>query len=49
MARNTQKGEKWETNPVRPGIWQETMKKVQNEKCTLYNLEYGEKTEYHGK
>ena len=26
-------------------IWQETLKKLKNEKCTLQDLEYGEKTE----
>ena len=53
---------------VGPGIWQETLKNVQNEKhplddlkndeitkkrekwkCTLKDLEYGEKSENHGK
>ena len=28
---------------VGPGIWRETLKNVQNEKHTLYDLEYGEK------
>jgi hypothetical protein len=28
---------------VGPGIWQEILKNVDNEKCTLYDLEYGEK------
>jgi len=27
---------------VGPGIWQETLKNVQNEQHTLQNLEYGE-------
>ena len=27
----------------------ETLKKVKNEKCTLQDLEYGEKIENHGK
>ena len=27
----------------------EITEKVKNEKCTLYDLEYGEKTENHGK
>ena len=31
------------------GIWQETLKKCKNETYTLYELEYGEKTEKHGK
>ena len=29
---------------VGPGISCETVKNVQNEKCTLYDLEYGKKT-----
>ena len=28
---------------VGPGIWQETLKSMQIEKHTLYDLEYGEK------
>ena len=28
---------------IGPGIWQETLKNVQNEKHTLYDLKYGEK------
>ena len=31
-------------NTLGPGIWQEILKNVENEKCTLQNLEYGEKT-----
>ena len=31
------------------GIGQETLQNIENEKCTLQNLEYGEKTENHGK
>ena len=31
------------------GICRETVKKVKNEKYTLQDLEYGEKTENHGK
>ena len=30
---------------VGPGIWLETLKRLENEKCTLQDLEYGEKTE----
>jgi hypothetical protein len=30
-------------------MWQETLKNVENEKCTLEDLEYGEKNENHGK
>jgi hypothetical protein len=26
-----------------------TLKMVENENCTLWDIEYGEKTEYHGK
>ena len=28
-----------------PGIWQETLKRVKNEKSTLQDLDYGEKPE----
>ena len=38
-----------EKNTVSPGIWIETLKNVENEKCTKQDLEYGEKTEKHGK
>ena len=38
-----------EKNTVSPGIWIETLKKVENEKCTLQDLEYGKKTANHGK
>ena len=34
---------------VGPGKWQETVKNVKNEKCTLQDLDYGEKTEKRGK
>jgi hypothetical protein len=34
-----------ETHTIGPGIWRETLKNVKNEKCTLYELEYGKKTE----
>ena len=30
-------------------IWQETLKNVKNVKCTLQDMEYGEKTENNGK
>jgi len=49
MARNNQKLGKWDTNTVWPGIWLERLKKVENEKYTLYALEYGTETENHGK
>ena len=32
---------------VGPGLWIENLKMLENEKCTLYDLEYGEKTENH--
>jgi hypothetical protein len=31
-----EKREKLDTNSVGPGVWQETLKKVVIEKCTLY-------------
>ena len=30
---------------VGPGIWQETLKNVKKDKCTLKDLEYGMKSE----
>ena len=30
---------------VGPGKWQETLKKVKNEKCTQWDMDYGEKPE----
>ena len=49
MLRNTEKREKQETHFVVPGIWRETLKNVKNEKCTLQDMEYSEKTEKSGK
>ena len=50
MAKNTEKRGKWETHTVISALWCETVKKVQNEKFTLFDLEYGKKiTEEHGK
>jgi Fe-S-cluster containining protein len=40
---------KCETYTVRPGIWRETLKNVENEKCTLYDLDNSENTEIRGK
>jgi hypothetical protein len=34
---------------VGPGIWRETLKNVEKEKLTGYDMEYVEKTEKHGK
>ena len=49
MVRNAQKRGKREMHTVGPGIWRETLKIMENEKCTLQNLEYGRKSENHGK
>ena len=45
----TQKPEKLEMHTVGPGIWRETVKDVKYEKYTLQDLDFGEKTEKHGK
>ena len=45
MARNTQKHGKLEMHTVGSGIWREKLKNEENKKCTLQELEYGEKTE----
>jgi hypothetical protein len=34
---------------VWPGIWQETLKNVENEKCSLWDQENGMKTKKRGK
>ena len=34
---------------VGSGIWRETLKNEENKKCTLQDMEYGEKTEKCGK
>ena len=34
---------------VGTGIWQETLKNMQNEKHTLQDLDYGKKTDQKGK
>ena len=47
--RETLKRTKWETHTIRTGICQETVKNVNNEKYTLQELDYGEKTEKCGK
>ena len=49
MVRNAQKRGKREMHTVGPGIWRETLKIMENEKCTLQNLEYGRKSENIGK
>jgi hypothetical protein len=43
MVRNTQKLGKGEMHTVGPGIRRETIKTLKM-KCTLWDLEYGEKT-----
>ena len=42
MVRNAQKRGKREMHTVGPGIWKK-MKKLENVKCTLYDLKYGER------
>ena len=49
MAKNTEKHVKCEMHTVGHGIWQETMKKMENEKCILQGLENREKIEKLGK
>ena len=49
MARKLKKSGKWHRNTVRPAIWQGTLKKLEREKCTLYDLECGKKTKNYGK
>ena len=36
-----------ELHTVGPGKWQETLKNMENEKCTWQDLEYGKKTKKH--
>ena len=45
MARNTEKRSKGETHTISTKICQEKVKNVNNEKYTLQDLDYGEKTE----
>ena len=49
MARKLKRRENEKDTSVRHEIRQETLKNVENEKCTLQDLEYGQKTEYRGK
>jgi hypothetical protein len=50
MARDTEKCEKWIMHTVESvTCWGNWKKNVENDKCTLYDLEYGEKTEKRGK
>ena len=48
MARK-QKIMETEKHPINDLKMKKSLKKLKNEKCTLQNLEYGEKTENHGK
>ena len=48
-GEKTENHGKWKTHTVGPGIWGESLKNVENEKCTREDLEYGEKTENNGK
>jgi len=34
-GEKTERGGKWDKTTVGPGIWRETLKNVENEKCTL--------------
>ena len=43
MAKKTEKCVKWDTYTVGPKIWREKLKRVENKKCTLQDLEYGDK------
>ena len=49
MARNTEKRGKCELHTLGPGTWRETLKNVENEKCSLQDVDYGKKTEKRGK
>ena len=49
MERNTENRGKWDTNNLCPGEWEEALKNFENEKCTLWYMEYGMKTEKFGK
>ena len=45
MARNTEKRGKCELHTLGPGTWRETLKKVEKQKRTLWDLDYGDKTD----
>ena len=46
---NNEKRGKIVMHTIGHGIWRETMKNMENRKCTHYDLEYGKKTEKRGK
>ena len=47
-GKNSVKRDKWEMQTVGPVIWHETVKNVKNEKCTMQDLEYVNKTDQLG-
>ena len=49
MAKKLENEIQLQTRTIGPEIWRETLKKVENETETLFDLEYGEKTEKRGK
>ena len=49
MEEKREKREKNGNNHCRIWIMARKLKNMENEKCTLKGLEYGEKTENHGK
>ena len=49
MARNTEKRGKCEMHTSGPGPQRETMKNVENWKCSLQEMDNGEKIEQSGK
>ena len=49
MAKKLENEIQLQTRTIGPEIWLETLKKVENETETLFDLEYGEKTEKRGK
>ena len=49
MAKKLENEIQWETCTIGPEIWLETLKKVENQTETLFDLLYGNKTETRGK
>ena len=47
--QDTWKSGKWEIPQLGREIWRENLKKLEKEKCPLYDMEYGRKTEKYGK
>ena len=47
--QDNRKCEKWKTHTLRHEMWQGKLKKLENEKCPRKDMEYGKKTENHGK